>query len=101
MIRLVALYLVLRILLARMMDVSFVIHILPVDFHNPAAHVPGLGVPGHVIAYFEFTRHDSPPRLHATRAEMSLSSRCTPKGRSVGSPPRSLGPVPPENHIRA
>ena len=53
MIRLVALDLVLRILLARMVDVSFVIHILPVNFHNPAADVPGLGVPGHVIADFD------------------------------------------------
>jgi len=26
-----------------------------------------------------------------SRAEISLSSRCAPKGRSVGSPPRSLG----------
>jgi hypothetical protein len=65
MIRLVALDLVLRILLARMVDVSFVIHILPVNFHNPAGDVPGLGVPGHVIAYFEFTRHDTSPRLEA------------------------------------
>jgi hypothetical protein len=35
------------------------------DFHNPATDVPGLGVPGHVIAYFEFARNDSSPRLHA------------------------------------
>jgi hypothetical protein len=64
-IRLIALDFVLRILLARMVDVSFIIHILRMHFHNPAADVPGLGVPGHVIANFETIRHDSSPTIHA------------------------------------
>jgi len=54
--RFVALDLMLTIILARMVDVSFIIHILRVHFHNPAADVSCLRVPGHVIANFERVR---------------------------------------------
>ena len=55
-IRFVALDLILRVILARMVDVSFIIHILRVYFHNPAADAPRLRVPGYVIANFECGR---------------------------------------------
>jgi len=54
--RFVALDLMLTIILARMVDVSLIIHILRVHFHNPAADVSCLRVPGHVIANFERVR---------------------------------------------
>jgi hypothetical protein len=41
-----------------------------VEFYNRAADVPGLGVPGHVIAYFEFTpiMIVSQTHAHSTRS---------------------------------
>jgi hypothetical protein len=54
--RFVALDLMLTVILARMVDVSFIFHILRVHFHNPAADVSCLRVPGHVIANFERVR---------------------------------------------
>jgi hypothetical protein len=56
-IRLVALDLVLRLILAGVVDVAFVVHILRVHFRDPATHATSLGIPGHVIADLEGLGH--------------------------------------------
>ena len=70
---LVAFNLVLRIVLARMMDVTFVVHVTRMHLHDTAADPAGLGIPGDVIADFECLRHNpmllsNPGRRHTTRA---------------------------------
>src|SRR5277367_5229782 len=57
MIRLIALDLILRVTVSRMMYVTFVVHILSVHSHNPAANTTSLRVPTHVITNFECRRH--------------------------------------------
>lgn len=54
---LVALDLILRIILARVMDVSFVVRIFRVNLNDPATDAARLGVPANVIAHFEPDRH--------------------------------------------
>ncbi len=62
---LVALDLVLRVILARMMDVTFVVHILRVYSYDMATDPPGLGIPTYVIANFEFDHNDLPRQATA------------------------------------
>src|SRR5262245_64030779 len=59
MIGLVALDLVLRVVLACMVDVSLPIDVLRMHLDDPAADAPGLRVPAHVIARLEPLRHAS------------------------------------------
>jgi hypothetical protein len=54
---LVAFDLVLRVIFGRMMRVTFVVHILCVNFDHPTADVSGFRVPGHMIIEFEFLHH--------------------------------------------
>src|SRR5262245_54155611 len=56
---LVALDLVLRVVLARMVDVSLPIYVFRMRLDDPAADASGLGVPGHMIAHLEPFRHAS------------------------------------------
>jgi hypothetical protein len=49
--------LVLRIILARMMDVAFVVHIRGVHLADPTPDATSLGAPAHVIADFERLCH--------------------------------------------
>jgi hypothetical protein len=53
---LVTLDLILRLVLARMMDISFVVHIFRMHLDNAAADPPGFRVPGDMIVLFEFLR---------------------------------------------
>lgn len=57
-IRVIALDLVLRIILARMMDVAFVVHVRRIHPYDMAADPASFGVPGYVIADFECLRHE-------------------------------------------
>ena len=59
MIGLVALYLVLRISRAGMMDVAFIGHIFGMHPHYPARDPACFGIPAYVIANLKF-RHDAP-----------------------------------------
>ena len=52
-VRLVALDFILRIILARVVRISFVIEIFGMNLDDLAADMPGFRVPGHVIADFE------------------------------------------------
>jgi hypothetical protein len=58
MVGLIALDLVLRIVLARMMDVAFVVDVPGAHPNDVAADPAGLGIPGYVIADFESLRHE-------------------------------------------
>jgi hypothetical protein len=58
MIGLVAFDLILRILRARVMDVTLVVHVFPVHALDGAAHPAGLGIPAHVIADLKCFGHD-------------------------------------------
>src|SRR5690242_19291574 len=60
-IRFIAPDLVLRFVLAGAVRVSLVIEILCVNLDDPAAHLPGLRIPAHVIADFESFAHDGAP----------------------------------------
>src|SRR6185312_277279 len=66
---LVALYLVLRLFIARMNGVAFERNFGSYDFDDPSADAPGFGVPAHVVAYFESTSgHDkAPSRFYGLR----------------------------------
>jgi hypothetical protein len=57
MIRLVAFDFILRLIFSGMMSVALVIRVSRMDFDNPAADVPGLGIPSDVIALFETFSH--------------------------------------------
>jgi len=57
MIRPVALDFVLRLIAGGMTRVAFVVRILRMDLDDPAADMPGLGIPGDVIAFFETCCH--------------------------------------------
>ena len=57
MIRFIAFDFVLRLIGIGMMAVSFVVDVVRVNPDNPAADAPGLGIPAHVIAHFEFFAH--------------------------------------------
>jgi hypothetical protein len=59
-IRLVALDLILRVIVSRVMYVTFVVHILGVHSHDPAANTTSLRIPTHVITNFECRRHRIP-----------------------------------------
>ena len=82
MIRFVALDLILRVILIRMVDVSFKIYILRVHFHNPAADVPRLGVPGHVIANFEWVRQGaiSQSKVPLNEAAAAMRTQMSQRG---------------------
>src|SRR5579871_2821338 len=58
MIGLVALDLVLRVVRAGVMDITFVGHFLSVHPHYPAGDPARLGIPAHVIADVERSRHE-------------------------------------------
>ena len=68
MIRLVAFDFILRLIFSGMMSMTLVIRVLRMDLDNPAADVPGLGVPSDVIALFE-------PFFHLILAN---AQRCKP-----------------------
>ena len=75
---LVAFDLVLRIILARMMDITFVVHVARMHSHDPAADSASLGIPTYVIADFECLFHDFivvPPWV---RCGPYSSRRCLP-----------------------
>ena len=77
-----------------MVDVSFVIHILRVDLHDPAADVPRLGVPGHVIADFDSSVIVNLPDVMLGRAEMSLCPAALIVLPVRSSATQRCGPVP-------
>ena len=54
---LIAFDFILRLLLARMMFVAFVVHIAGVHLDDVAADVARFRVPSHVVANFEFRAH--------------------------------------------
>src|SRR6185312_2224476 len=59
---LVALDLVLRIILAGVMGMAFVVGVPGMHLHDMAAHVARLRVPTHMVTHFELCRHRrSPP----------------------------------------
>ena len=58
MIGLIALDLVLRIVLARMMDIAFVIRVPRVHPYDAAADPTSFGIPGYVVADFECPCHE-------------------------------------------
>jgi len=60
---LVAFDFVLRLVLGGVMRVALVIRVLRMDLDNPAADMPGLGIPGDVVADFESLFH----LIHPTR----------------------------------
>jgi len=60
MIGLVALNFVLRVLLARVVDISFVIHVLRVHLDDSAADSSGLRIPTHPATRFESFCHNQP-----------------------------------------
>jgi hypothetical protein len=68
MIGLVALDLVLWIIRARVMDITFVVHVPGVQANNMAADPASFGIPAHVIARFE-------PQWSDPGARSSVSSR--------------------------
>ena len=57
-ISLVAPNLVLRVVLARMMNIAFVIHVARMHLHDMAADSASFGIPTHVIADFECLPHN-------------------------------------------
>lgn len=57
MIRPVALDFILRLIPGGMTRVALVVRILRMDLDDPAADMPGLGIPGDVIALFETCCH--------------------------------------------
>lgn len=61
MVSLIALDLILRIIFAGMMRVPLVVEIFRMHLDDPAADVPGLRIPGDVIAELEFLWHDGLP----------------------------------------
>ncbi len=67
MIGFVAFNLVLWIVCARVMDIAFVVHIPRVHAHDTAADPAGFGIPTHVIANFEYLRHDESPKTYEAR----------------------------------
>ena len=54
---LVAFDLVLRIILARVVDIAFVVHVARMHPHDMAADPAGFGIPTYVIADFEDLCH--------------------------------------------
>lgn len=58
MIGLIALDLVLRIILTRMMDIAFVVHVARVHPYDMAADPASFGIPGYMVADFECMRHE-------------------------------------------
>lgn len=61
MVRLVALDLILRIILAGVVRVPLVVEVFRMHLDDLAADVPGLRVPGDVIAGFKSSWHDGSP----------------------------------------
>src|SRR6266851_5965828 len=59
MIGLVAFDLVLRVVRAGVMDVALIGHIFGVHPHYPACDPACFGIPAHVIADLEYSRHDA------------------------------------------
>jgi hypothetical protein len=49
---------VLRVILARMMDVAFVVYVLRMHSHDAATDTASFGIPTHVIADLEHPSHD-------------------------------------------
>ena len=71
-VRLGALDFILRIVLARVVGMSFVVEIFCVYLDDCAADMAGLRVPGHVIADFE--------SLHDVGPAVAVSARCADSG---------------------
>ncbi len=55
---LVAFDLVLRLVLARMVDITFVVHVARMHAHDMTPDPAGFGIPTYVIANFEFLLHN-------------------------------------------
>src|SRR5438309_12072166 len=75
---LVALDFILWLILARVVGVPFVIKAFRVHIDDRPADVPGLRVPGHVIADLECSLHDGSPRVvlsNSTSARRPSRSR--------------------------
>src|SRR5579872_2180408 len=87
---------VLRIVVARVMGVSLVLNVLRMHFDDRAAHVPGLRVPGHVVADFESFRHGHSPITAASGPPLMTLERSA--GQSCFS--RSPVPTPPRREDR-
>ena len=66
----VTLDLVLRVILARMMDVTFVVHVLRMDSHDAATDPASFGIPTHMIANCECPGQDDLLR------RMQMCRRC-------------------------
>ena len=54
----IALDLVLRLILARVMNIAFIVYVFGVDLYDRAADPPGFRVPAYVIANFECLCHN-------------------------------------------
>ena len=70
--------LILRIIPGGVMRIAFVIDVLRVHLYDPAGDLTGFGIPGNVIANFEFVF--SPAGFH----RVPLAGLCAFRGSSVG-----------------
>ena len=50
--------LVLRVVLARMMDITFVVHLARMHLHDTTTDPASFGIPTYVVADFEFPAHN-------------------------------------------
>jgi hypothetical protein len=66
--------LVLRIVFRRVMDVTLVVHVFAVNFDDFSAGDSCLGIPAHMVADFEFSRHANLQRS-CLNERLSVSSR--------------------------
>jgi hypothetical protein len=80
MIGLVALDLVLWIIRARVMEITFVVHVPGVHANNMAADLASFGIPAHVIARFE-SQWSDPGARRVFRAEGMRHQRSDPASR--------------------
>jgi hypothetical protein len=74
----VAFDLVLGIILARVMRISFVVDVFRVNLDDLAADSTSFGIPANVVAHFESGRHDE--LLGATRSSSSPDGRIAQPG---------------------
>ena len=88
MVRLVALDFILRLILGGVTRVALVVRIPRMDLDNPARDVPGLGIPGDVIAPFEAFCHLALTRKDTSRFDCRRCYDCC----ATRSPPGQTGP---------
>src|SRR5262249_33341822 len=89
MIRLVAFDLVLRIVVARMMDIAFVVHILGVHPDDAASAATSLRIPADVITALECLAHVTTANSESTRRRRTTAAP---------SPSHPSGPRTPHGH---